>query len=104
MTPLSIIASVGFIMRSGAVLAGVVMVSAPRDRHGQGASLHDATREDIILRLRSILVVVLVVALGFLPMALNAGTGTEVNRLLLRGELAGIHRCVTQAEPRESFT
>jgi len=89
--PLSITAGVGFITLSGvAVLTGVVMVAAFRDRIANGASLDDAIREGAMLRLRPILMVALVAALGFLPMALNTGTGAEVQRPLATVVIGGI--------------
>ena len=89
--PLSITAGVGFITLSGvAVLTGVVMVSAFRDRLRQGDSLEQAIREGAMLRLRPILMVALVAALGFLPMALNTGTGGEVQRPLATVVIGGI--------------
>jgi cobalt-zinc-cadmium resistance protein CzcA len=89
--PLSITAGVGFITLSGvAVLTGVVMVSAFRDRLANGATLDEAIREGAMLRLRPILMVALVAALGFLPMALNTGTGAEVQRPLATVVIGGI--------------
>ena len=89
--PLSITAGVGFITLSGvAVLTGVVMVSAFRDRLRDGADIDDAIREGAMLRLRPILMVALVAALGFLPMALNTGTGAEVQRPLATVVIGGI--------------
>ncbi|MGH8175046.1 MAG: efflux RND transporter permease subunit [Steroidobacter sp.] len=89
--PLSITAGVGFITLSGvAVLTGVVMVSAFRDRLAQGATIDEAIREGAMLRLRPILMVALVAALGFLPMALNTGTGAEVQRPLATVVIGGI--------------
>ena len=89
--PLSITAGVGFITLSGvAVLTGVVMVSAFRDRLAEGANIDDAIREGALLRLRPILMVALVAALGFLPMALNTGTGAEVQRPLATVVIGGI--------------
>ncbi|MEZ5533731.1 MAG: CusA/CzcA family heavy metal efflux RND transporter [Steroidobacteraceae bacterium] len=89
--PLSISAGVGFITLSGvAVLTGVVMVSAIRDRLQQGAAIEDAIRQGALLRLRPILMVALVAALGFLPMALNTGTGAEVQRPLATVVIGGI--------------
>jgi cobalt-zinc-cadmium resistance protein CzcA len=89
--PLSITAGVGFITLSGvAVLTGVVMVSAFRDRLAKGAAIDDAIREGALLRLRPILMVALVAALGFLPMALNTGTGAEVQRPLATVVIGGI--------------
>lgn len=89
--PLSITAGVGFITLSGvSVLTGVVMVSAFRDRLAQGATIDEAIREGAMLRLRPILMVALVAALGFLPMALNTGTGAEVQRPLATVVIGGI--------------
>ena len=89
--PLSITAGVGFITLSGvAVLTGVVMVSAFRDRLANGAALDDVIREGAMLRLRPVLMVALVAALGFLPMALNTGTGAEVQRPLATVVIGGI--------------
>ncbi len=89
--PLSITAGVGFITLSGvAVLTGVVMVSAIRDRLAEGAGIEAAIREGAMLRLRPILMVALVAALGFLPMALNTSTGAEVQRPLATVVIGGI--------------
>jgi cobalt-zinc-cadmium resistance protein CzcA len=89
--PLSITAGVGFITLSGvAVLTGVVMVAAFRDRLDDGASIDAAIHEGATLRLRPILMVALVAALGFLPMALNTGTGAEVQRPLATVVIGGI--------------
>ncbi|QEY15954.1 MULTISPECIES: efflux RND transporter permease subunit [unclassified Cellvibrio] len=89
--PLSITAGVGFITLSGvAVLTGVMMVSAFRDGLKSGLPLEVAIREGAMLRLRPILMVALVAALGFLPMALNTGTGAEVQRPLATVVIGGI--------------
>jgi cobalt-zinc-cadmium resistance protein CzcA len=89
--PLSITAGVGFITLCGvAVLTGVVMVSAFKDRLAEGSSIDDAIREGAMLRLRPILMVALVAALGFLPMALNTSTGAEVQRPLATVVIGGI--------------
>jgi cobalt-zinc-cadmium resistance protein CzcA len=89
--PLSITAGVGFITLSGvAVLTGVVMVSAFRDLLEQGRTLEQAIVEGALLRLRPILMIGLVASLGFLPMALNSGTGAEVQRPLATVVIGGI--------------
>ena len=89
--PLSISAGVGFITLSGvAVLTGVVMVSAFRDLRAHGAVLEDAILQGALLRLRPILMIALVASLGFLPMALNTGTGAEVQRPLATVVIGGI--------------
>jgi len=89
--PLSISAGVGFITLSGvAVLTGVVMVTYIRGlRHGD-AGLEEAIMEGALTRLRPILMIALVASLGFLPMALNTGTGAEVQRPLATVVIGGI--------------
>ncbi|MEO8313335.1 MAG: CusA/CzcA family heavy metal efflux RND transporter [Pseudomonadota bacterium] len=89
--PLSITAGVGFITLSGvAVLTGVMMVSAFRHLLAEGKPLEAALIEGAMLRLRPILMVALVASLGFLPMALNSGTGAEVQRPLATVVIGGI--------------
>ncbi len=90
--PFSITAGVGFIALSGvAVLNGVVMVSAiNRLRAESGRSVIDAVREGASQRLRPVLMTALVAALGFIPMALNTGTGAEVQRPLATVVIGGI--------------
>ena len=89
--PLSISAGVGFITLSGvAVLTGVVMVSAIRALRQEGAPLDRAITEGALLRLRPVLMIALVASLGFLPMALNTGTGAEVQRPLATVVIGGI--------------
>ncbi len=89
--PLSITAGVGFITLSGvAVLTGVVMVSAFRDLLDRGLQLREAIIEGSLLRLRPILMIGLVASLGFLPMAMNTGTGAEVQRPLATVVIGGI--------------
>jgi len=89
--PLSITAGVGFITLCGvSVLTGVMMVSAFRDGLKNGLNIDSAISEGAMLRLRPILMVALVAALGFLPMALNTGTGAEVQRPLATVVIGGI--------------
>ena len=89
--PLSITAGVGFITLCGvSVLTGVMMVSAFRDKLSQGENIDASIREGAMLRLRPILMVALVAALGFLPMALNTSTGAEVQRPLATVVIGGI--------------
>lgn len=89
--PLSVSASVGFITLSGvAVLTGIVMVSGFRERLRQGESHEHAIVEGAIEKLRPITMIALVASLGFLPMALNTGTGAEVQRPLATVVIGGI--------------
>jgi len=89
--PLSISAGVGFIALSGvAVLNGIVMVSFIRTLLDQGAKMDDAIIEGALTRFRPILMTALVASLGFVPMALNTGTGAEVQRPLATVVIGGI--------------
>jgi cobalt-zinc-cadmium resistance protein CzcA len=89
--PLSISAGVGFIALSGvAVLNGLVMISFIRRLREQGAALEEAIFKGALGRLRPVLMTALVAALGFLPMALNVGAGSEVQRPLATVVIGGI--------------
>ncbi len=89
--PFSISAAVGFIALSGiAVLNGLVMVSFIRDLRIRGHALQEAIIEGALTRLRPVLMTALVAALGFVPMALNTGIGSEVQRPLATVVIGGI--------------
>jgi cobalt-zinc-cadmium resistance protein CzcA len=89
--PFSISAGVGFIALSGvAVLNGVVMVSFIKRLREEGARLDTAIIEGAVMRLRPVLMTALVASLGFVPMALNAGAGSEVQRPLATVVIGGI--------------
>lgn len=89
--PLSISAGVGFIALSGvAVLNGLVMLSFIRDLRAQGTALEPAIIQGALRRLRPVLMTALVASLGFVPMALNVGTGAEVQRPLATVVIGGI--------------
>ncbi len=89
--PLSISAAIGFIALSGvAVLNGVVMLSFIRDLRAKGTMLEQAIIEGALTRLRPVLMTALVASLGFVPMALNIGTGAEVQRPLATVVIGGI--------------
>jgi len=89
--PLSISAGVGFIALSGvAVLNGLVMVSFIRSLMEEGKGLDEAIIEGALTRLRPVLMTALVASLGFIPMALNVGTGAEVQRPLATVVIGGI--------------
>ncbi|MEQ8483965.1 MAG: CusA/CzcA family heavy metal efflux RND transporter [Pseudomonadales bacterium] len=89
--PFSISAAVGFIALSGiAVLNGLVMVAFIRDLRTHGHSLDDALVEGALTRLRPVLMTALVASLGFVPMALNTGIGSEVQRPLATVVIGGI--------------
>jgi cobalt-zinc-cadmium resistance protein CzcA len=89
--PLSISAGVGFIALSGiAVLNGVVMLSFIRQLQDQGVALVTAIVQGAATRLRPVLMTALVASLGFVPMALNVGAGSEVQRPLATVVIGGI--------------
>jgi cobalt-zinc-cadmium resistance protein CzcA len=89
--PLSISAGVGFIALSGvAVLNGVVMVSLTRQLLNEGRPVLEAVLDGASARLRPVLMTALVASLGFVPMALNVGAGSEVQRPLATVVIGGI--------------
>jgi cobalt-zinc-cadmium resistance protein CzcA len=89
--PLSISAGIGFIALSGvAVLNGVVMISFIRNLQSQGTPIDTAIIEGSLARLRPILMTALVASLGFVPMALNSGAGSEVQSPLATVVIGGI--------------
>jgi cobalt-zinc-cadmium resistance protein CzcA len=89
--PMSISAGVGFIALSGvAVLNGVVMLSFISDLRLRGAELLESIREGALTRLRPVLMTAFVASLGFVPMALNVGAGSEVQRPLATVVIGGV--------------
>ncbi len=89
--PLSISAGIGFIALSGvAVLNGLVMVAFIKDLWHEKGDLLLAVTEGALTRLRPVLMTALVASLGFIPMALNTGTGAEVQRPLATVVIGGI--------------
>ena len=89
--PFSISAAVGFIALSGiAILNGLVMVSFIRDLRSSGMNLNEAIIKGALTRLRPVITTALVASLGFVPMALNTGIGSEVQRPLATVVIGGI--------------
>ncbi len=89
--PFSISAGVGFIALSGvAVLNGLVLVTFIRSLEDSGKSLEVAVREGSVSRLRPVLMTALVASLGFIPMAISTGAGSEVQRPLATVVIGGI--------------
>jgi cobalt-zinc-cadmium resistance protein CzcA len=87
----SIPAAVGFIALAGvAVLNGVVMASEVRRQLEQGLPLDEAIIAGASHTLRAVLTTAAVAALGFAPMALNTGAGSEVQRPLATVVIFGI--------------
>ncbi len=89
--PFSISAAIGFIALSGiAILDGLVMLSFIRDLRKDGLGLDDAIIKGALTRLRPVLTTTLVASLGFIPMALNTGIGSEVQRPLATVVIGGV--------------
>ena len=89
--PLSISAGVGFIALSGvAVLNGLVLITFINNLVKEGIPISKAVIQGSHARLRPVLMTALVASLGFVPMALATGTGSEVQRPLATVVIGGI--------------
>ncbi|MCW6530899.1 CusA/CzcA family heavy metal efflux RND transporter [Sphingomonas sp. MMSM20] len=87
----SISAAVGFIALSGiAVLNGLVMVNSIQDLIRSGMDRVAAARAGAMQRLRPVVMTALVASLGFVPMALGAGAGAEVQKPLATVVIGGL--------------
>ena len=72
------------------MLNGLVMVTFIENLRKEGMPLDEAVRRGSIARLRPVLMTAMVAALGFVPMALATGTGSEVQRPLATVVVGGI--------------
>lgn len=89
--PFSISAAVGFIAVSGvAVLNGLVLTAAIRSRLEQGEDTRNAIFNGALERLRPVLITAFVASLGFVPMAVATGVGSEVQRPLATVVIGGL--------------
>lgn len=89
--PLSISAAIGLIALFGvATLNGVVLLSGVLERLRAGEALDTALLDGTRSRFRPVLTTACVAALGFLPMALASGTGSEVQRPLATVVMGGL--------------
>jgi cobalt-zinc-cadmium resistance protein CzcA len=87
----SVSAAVGFICLSGvAVLNGLVVMTAIRQRLEAGVELSTAIIEGTFERVRPVIMTGLVPAIGFIPMALGHGTGAEVQKPLATVVIGGL--------------
>ena len=81
----------GFIALSGvSVLNGLVLVSFTKRLITDGFDITLAVVEGAVSRLRPVLMTAFVASLGFVPMALSQGTGSEVQRPLATVVIGGI--------------
>jgi cobalt-zinc-cadmium resistance protein CzcA len=89
--PFSVSAAVGFIAVSGvAVLNGLVLINAFKRRLELGDDLDSAVFNGAMERVRPVLMTALVASLGFIPMAIATGTGSEVQRPLATVVIGGL--------------
>ena len=90
--PFSISAGVGFIALFGvAVLNGIVLIGQMNLLQRSGvADIHQRIVESCKTRLRPVLMTALVASMGFLPMALSHGDGSEVQRPLATVVIGGL--------------
>jgi len=88
--PFSISAEVGFIALSGiAVLNGLVLINSINHLLPD-MPIDEAIKHGSEIRLRPVLMTALVASLGFLPMALAHGTGSEVQKPLATVVIGGL--------------
>jgi heavy metal efflux system protein len=89
--PISISAAIGFIALSGiAVMNGVVLLSQVRAIEDSGLGAAHAIASAARTRARPVLMTALVAALGFVPMMLGSGIGSEVQRPLATVVVGGL--------------
>ena len=87
----SVSAAVGFICLAGvAVLNGLVVMTAIRERIEGGMALDEAIRDGMIEKMRAVIMTGFVPAIGFVPMALATGTGAEVQKPLATTVIGGL--------------
>lgn len=89
--PFSMSAGIGFVAVSGvSVLNGLVMLSFIQQLRKSGLSAHEAVLRGSLNRLRPVLMTATVASIGFLPMALSHGAGSEVQKPLAVVVIGGI--------------
>ena len=87
----SVSAAVGFICLAGvAVLNGLVVMTAIRERLESGLAVTEAIREGMAEKMRAVVMTGFVPAIGFVPMALAHGTGAEVQKPLATTVIGGL--------------
>jgi cobalt-zinc-cadmium resistance protein CzcA len=90
--PFSISAGIGFIALFGvAVLNGIVLISTFNQLEKEGMKdVFQRVLEGTKIRLRPVLMTAMVASLGFIPMALSAGSGAEVQKPLATVVIGGL--------------
>lgn len=90
---LSLSAAVGFIALIGiALLNGIVLLTVFNQlkETSPGKSLRDLVLEGTLSRFRPVIMTALVASIGFIPMAINTGLGSEVQKPLATVVIGGI--------------
>ncbi|MEO6080864.1 MAG: CusA/CzcA family heavy metal efflux RND transporter [Steroidobacteraceae bacterium] len=94
--PFSVSAAVGFICLAGvAVLNGLVVMTAIRERLEAGLALDLSIVEGCREKMRAVVMTGFVPAIGFVPMALAHGTGAEVQKPLATVVIGGLIAATT---------
>jgi cobalt-zinc-cadmium resistance protein CzcA len=89
--PFSVSAAVGFIALSGlAVLNGQILIEAIRSTLNSGLPAREAIVTAATTRLRPVLATAITDVVGFIPMAISTGVGSEVQRPLATVVIGGI--------------
>ncbi len=87
----SMSAGIGFIALFGvAVLNGVVLVTFINELRAEGKAVSEAVEEGCLTRLRPVLMTATVASIGFIPMALGHGAGSEVQKPLATVVIGGL--------------
>ena len=86
----SVSAGVGFIALIGIALLNSLVLVSVLLKETENKPLEKAVKEGTISRLRPVLMTALVAGLGFIPMALNTGLGSEVQRPLATVVIGGL--------------
>ena len=90
-TPFSVSSILGLLALLGvSVQTAVILVSYINKLRLEGKSIHEATREASLLRLRPIMMTALVACLGLLPAALSTGVGSDTQKPFAIVVVAGL--------------
>jgi cobalt-zinc-cadmium resistance protein CzcA len=88
---LSLSAAVGFIALIGiALLNGIVLLTIFNQLKEKSSDLKEVVLQGTLSRLRPVVMTALVASIGFIPMAVNTGLGSEVQRPLATVVIGGI--------------
>jgi cobalt-zinc-cadmium resistance protein CzcA len=90
-TPFSVSSILGLLALLGvSVQTAVILVSYINKLRLEGKSIHEATREASLLRLRPIMMTALVACLGLLPAAVSTGVGSDTQKPFAIVVVAGL--------------